>query len=121
MRSWNDVNGSCANRRSRLTTAVAGHEKRSWASSSTAPFRNAGIYLQRVGVCVLALQTLYVPYVPNVTSIGICVFALPCAFCLACVPNVTCIVVVYTIQDSGCYLAASAIFMHVCSKNSATP
>jgi hypothetical protein len=29
MRSCNDVNGNCANRRSRLTTAVAGHEKRS--------------------------------------------------------------------------------------------
>jgi hypothetical protein len=28
MRSCNDVNGNCANRRSRLTTAVAGHEKR---------------------------------------------------------------------------------------------
>jgi hypothetical protein len=28
MRSCNDVNGSCANRRSRLTTAVAGHGKR---------------------------------------------------------------------------------------------
>jgi hypothetical protein len=28
MRSCNDVNGNCADRRSRLTTAVAGHEKR---------------------------------------------------------------------------------------------
>jgi hypothetical protein len=35
VRSCNDVNGNCANRRSRLTTAVAGHEKRRWASSST--------------------------------------------------------------------------------------
>jgi hypothetical protein len=35
MRSCNDVNGNCANRRSRLTTEVAGHEKRRWASSST--------------------------------------------------------------------------------------
>jgi hypothetical protein len=35
MRSCNDVNGNCVNRRSRLTTAVAGHEKRTWASSST--------------------------------------------------------------------------------------
>jgi hypothetical protein len=35
MRSCNDVNGTCANRRSRLTTAGAGHEKRRWASSST--------------------------------------------------------------------------------------
>jgi hypothetical protein len=32
MRSCNNVNGNCANRRSRLTTAVAGHEKRRWAS-----------------------------------------------------------------------------------------
>jgi hypothetical protein len=35
MRSCNDVNGNCANRRSRLTTAVAGHGKSRWASSST--------------------------------------------------------------------------------------
>jgi hypothetical protein len=35
MRSCNGVNGKCANRRSRLTTAVAGHEKSRWASSST--------------------------------------------------------------------------------------
>jgi hypothetical protein len=28
IRSCNDVNGNCANRRSRLSTAVAGHEKR---------------------------------------------------------------------------------------------
>jgi hypothetical protein len=35
MRSFNDVNGNCANRRSRLTAAVAGHEKSKWASSST--------------------------------------------------------------------------------------
>jgi hypothetical protein len=35
MRSCNDENGKCANRRSRLTTAVAGHEKSRWASSST--------------------------------------------------------------------------------------
>jgi hypothetical protein len=32
MRSCNDVSGNCANRRSRLTTVVAGHEKRRWAS-----------------------------------------------------------------------------------------
>jgi hypothetical protein len=35
MRSCNDVNGNCANRRSRLITAVAGHERSRWASSST--------------------------------------------------------------------------------------
>jgi hypothetical protein len=35
MRLCNGVNGSCANRRSRLTTAVAGHEKSRWALSST--------------------------------------------------------------------------------------
>jgi hypothetical protein len=35
MRSCNDVNGNCANRRSCLTTAVDGHEKSRWASSST--------------------------------------------------------------------------------------
>jgi hypothetical protein len=34
MRSCNDVNGNCANRRSRLTTAVAGHGKRRWACTS---------------------------------------------------------------------------------------
>jgi hypothetical protein len=35
MRSCNELNVSCANRRSRLTTAVAGHEKSGRASSST--------------------------------------------------------------------------------------
>jgi hypothetical protein len=35
MRSCNDLIDNCANRRSHLTTAVAGHEKRRWASSST--------------------------------------------------------------------------------------
>jgi hypothetical protein len=35
MRSCSEVNGNCANRRSRLTTAVAGHGKRRWTSSST--------------------------------------------------------------------------------------
>jgi hypothetical protein len=34
MRSCNDVKGSYANRCSRLTTVVAGHEKSRWASSS---------------------------------------------------------------------------------------
>jgi hypothetical protein len=35
MRSCNELNDSCATRRSRLTTAVAGHEKSGRASSST--------------------------------------------------------------------------------------
>jgi hypothetical protein len=35
MRSCNDVEGNCANRRSRLTTAVAGPENSRWASLST--------------------------------------------------------------------------------------
>jgi hypothetical protein len=35
MRACNDINGNCANRRSRLTIAVTGHEKSKWASSST--------------------------------------------------------------------------------------
>jgi hypothetical protein len=35
MKSCNDVNGNCAHRRSRLTTAVAGHDKSRWAASFT--------------------------------------------------------------------------------------
>jgi hypothetical protein len=56
MRSCNEVNGSCANRRSRLTTAVAGHKKCRWASSSTGRWWPAGTQQRDVEITDRALR-----------------------------------------------------------------
>jgi hypothetical protein len=55
MRSCNDVNGNCANRRSRLTTAVAGHCAVAAAATHPSTHPPKYVWLQAAGRDVKAI------------------------------------------------------------------